>query len=64
VRRRLKLASVSPKLIKPYPDGEMRLDQLMAFTLSDDPDDHKAQEGAWFEQQPWWSYPAHQGRLC
>ncbi len=46
VRQRLKLASVSPRLMAVYRAGEMDLDQLMAFTLSDD---HAAQEAVWFE---------------
>ena len=44
VRQRLKLGSVSPKLIGFYRSGEMTLDQLMAFTVSDD---HSAQEALW-----------------
>ena len=44
VRQRLKLASVSPKLMAIYRSGEMTLDLLMAFTVSDD---HAAQEAAW-----------------
>lgn len=44
VRQRLKLASVSPKLIEFYRAEEMTLDQLMAFAVSDD---HAAQEAAW-----------------
>jgi ParB family transcriptional regulator, chromosome partitioning protein len=40
VRQRLKLASVSPRLIEAYRAGEMTLDQLMAFTVSND---HAAQ---------------------
>lgn len=47
VRQRLKLASVSPALMDVYREGDMTLDQLMAFTISDD---HTAQEAAWFEQ--------------
>ena len=47
VRQRLKLASVSPRLIEAYRAEEMTLDHLMAFTVSDD---HAAQEAAWFEQ--------------
>jgi ParB family chromosome partitioning protein len=50
VRQRLKLASVSPRLIEAYRNDEMTLDQLMAFTVSDDP---KAQEAAWFDQPPY-----------
>lgn len=46
VRQRLKLASVSPKLFALYRKDGMSLDQLMAFTISDD---HKAQEAVWFD---------------
>ena len=49
VTQRLKLAAVSPRLMAVYRDGEMTLDQLMAFTVSDD---HAAQERAWFDH-PW-----------
>jgi ParB family chromosome partitioning protein len=44
VRQRLKLASASPKLHDVYAAGEMTLDQLMAFTVSDD---HQRQEDLW-----------------
>lgn len=44
VSQRLKLASVSPKLHDVYAAGDMTLDQLMAFTVSDD---HKRQEQLW-----------------
>ena len=47
VRQRLKLASVSPRLMEEYRNDEMTLDQLMAFAISDD---HAAQESAWFDQ--------------
>ena len=50
VRQRLKLAAVSPKLMALYRKGEMTLDQLMAFTVSDD---HAAQEAAWFDAPEW-----------
>lgn len=50
VRQRLKLAGVSPKLFALYREGAMTLDQLMAFTVSDD---HAAQEAAWFEAGDW-----------
>jgi len=50
VRQRLKLASVSPRLIEAYRKDAMTLDHLMAFTISDD---HAAQEAAWFEQLPY-----------
>jgi ParB family transcriptional regulator, chromosome partitioning protein len=36
VRQRLKLAAVSPKLLRFYRAGELTLDQLMAFALTDD----------------------------
>jgi len=41
VKQRLKLASVSPKLLDVYADDGMTLDQLMAFTVSGD---HERQE--------------------
>ena len=44
VEQRLKLARVSPKLVKVYRDDEMDLEQLMAFTVSTD---HKHQEKIW-----------------
>ena len=44
VEQRLKLAVVSPKLMKVYRDDEMMLEHLMAFTLTDS---HKLQEKAW-----------------
>lgn len=44
VSQRLRLASVSPKLHEVYAAGDMTLDQLMAFTVSED---HKRQEQLW-----------------
>jgi hypothetical protein len=44
VRQRLKLAAVSPTLHEVYVAGDMTLDQLMAFTVSDD---HARQEQLW-----------------
>ena len=44
VKQRLKLASVSPKLLEVYADDGMSLEQLMAFTISDD---HARQEQVW-----------------
>jgi ParB family chromosome partitioning protein len=41
VRQRLKLAAVSPALIEKYRAGELSLDQLMAFAVTDD---HALQE--------------------
>lgn len=44
VRRRLRLAQVAPELIQAYRSGEMTLDALMAFTVSED---HAAQLEVW-----------------
>jgi len=44
VRRRLKLANVSPKLFGLFRQEQMNLDQLMALAISDD---HEAQERVW-----------------
>ena len=41
VRQRMRLASVSPKLIQIYRDGELTLDQLIAFAITTD---HARQE--------------------
>ena len=55
VQRRLKLASVSPKLLVLYREEGINLDQLMALALTDD---HAAQERAWFESKSWDRAPA------
>jgi ParB family chromosome partitioning protein len=44
VRQRLRLASVSPKLLEVYADEGMTLDQLMCFTINPD---HARQEQVW-----------------
>lgn len=44
VRQRLKLATVSPKLLDLYEKDEIRLEQIMAFSISDD---HARQEQVW-----------------
>jgi ParB family chromosome partitioning protein len=44
VRQRLKLAFVSPRLLDTYAEDGMRLEQVMAFTVTDD---HKRQETVW-----------------
>jgi ParB family chromosome partitioning protein len=49
VRQRLKLAAVSPTLIQIYRDGGMSLEQLTAFTVTDD---HAKQEQVWTELPP------------
>lgn len=46
VRQQLKLGAVSPALLQVYRDGGMNLEQLMAFTITDD---HVAQERVWSE---------------
>jgi ParB family transcriptional regulator, chromosome partitioning protein len=44
VKQRLRLASVSPRLLDLYAEDAMTLDQLMAFTVSGD---HERQEQVW-----------------
>lgn len=44
VKQRLKLASVSPRLLDIYAEDEMTLEQLMAFTVTND---HARQEQVW-----------------
>jgi ParB family transcriptional regulator, chromosome partitioning protein len=46
VRQRLKLGAVSPKLMALYRKGEMNLDQLSAFAITED---HERQERVWSE---------------
>jgi len=46
VRQRLKLGAVSPKLRTLYRKGEMNLDQLSAFAITED---HERQERVWSE---------------
>ena len=55
VTQRLKLAGVSPRLMKLYRDADMTLEQLMAFTVADDP---AAQEAAWFDAPDYEPQPA------
>ena len=56
VKQRLKLASISPKLLDIYAEDGMTLDQLMAFTVSGD---HERQEQAFdrlqqsYDKQPY-----------
>jgi len=44
VRQRLRLASVSPRLLDFYAEDEMTLEQIMAFSITDD---HVRQEQVW-----------------
>jgi len=46
VRQRLKLGAVSPKLRAHYRKGDMNLDQLSAFAITED---HERQERVWSE---------------
>jgi len=50
VKQRLKLASVDPRLMAAYRNEELDLDQLMAFTVSDD---HAAQWQVWESRVHW-----------
>lgn len=50
VRRRLKLAALSPRLLALYRQDGVNLDQLMALTLADD---HAVQEANWFDMPQW-----------
>jgi ParB family chromosome partitioning protein len=54
VRQRLELAAVSPVLMGIYRAGQMTLEHLMTFTVSDD---HTAQEAAWHELPKWQRNP-------
>jgi len=47
VEQRLKLASVSPRLLAEYRKDRMTLEHVMAFTITDD---HALQEEVWFDQ--------------
>ena len=44
VRQRLRLGAVSPKLMQAYRDGDLALDQLMAFAITED---HTRQEAVY-----------------
>jgi len=61
VRQRLRLASVSSKLLDVYAEDGMTLEQLMAFTVSSD---HARQEQIWGQlAQSWNKEPYHIKRL-
>ncbi|MGY2488277.1 H-NS family nucleoid-associated regulatory protein [Cupriavidus sp. CP313] len=61
VRRRLKLANISPRLLQAYRNGELKLDQLQALALTDR---HDAQERVWQQAQaaPYWKQTARELR--
>ncbi|WP_454745864.1 ParB/RepB/Spo0J family partition protein [Ciceribacter selenitireducens] len=54
VKQRMRLGAVSPKLMQVYRDGELTLDQLIAFAVTDD---HARQEqvyaGLGYNREPW-----------
>lgn len=54
VKQRLKLGAVSPKLMQVYREGELTLEQLQAFAITDD---HARQEqvyaGLGYNREPW-----------
>ncbi|WP_164159435.1 hypothetical protein, partial [Stenotrophomonas maltophilia] len=52
VKQRLRLAAVSPTLLDIYADDGMTLEQLMAFTVTDD---HARQEKVWDAIKDAWS---------
>lgn len=59
VKQRLRLASVSPKLLDVYAEDGMTLDQLMGFTVSPD---HERQEQVWHAIQRSYNKEAYQIR--
>lgn len=56
VNRRMKLAQVSPVLFELFATDKMTLEQLMAFTLTDD---HELQERVWKTVPEWQRSPPH-----
>ncbi|CAB3739816.1 hypothetical protein R8871_06537 [Paraburkholderia graminis C4D1M] len=54
VRRRMKLANVSPKLLALLREDAITLDQLAALALADD---HDTQERIWFDANDWQRQP-------
>ena len=50
VKRRLKLANVSPRLLAEYREGTVSLEQLMALSITDD---HDAQSAAFYDAPQW-----------
>jgi ParB family chromosome partitioning protein len=59
VKQRLRLASVSPALLDVYAGDGMTLEQLMAFTVSQD---HTRQQQVWDSVKGAWSKEPHQIR--
>ena len=59
VKQRLRLASISPKLLDVYAEDGMTLEQLMAFTVSEN---HARQEHVWDTIKDGWSKEPYQIR--
>jgi len=59
VKQRLRLASVSPSLLEIYAEDGMTLEQLMAFTISED---HQRQEQVWDSVRAGWQKEPYQIR--
>ena len=59
VKQRMRLASVSPKLLDVYAEDKMTMEQLMAFTVSED---HPRQEQVWEALAKSYSRDAYQIR--
>jgi ParB family transcriptional regulator, chromosome partitioning protein len=55
VRQRLRLVTVAPSLLELYAEGAMTLDQLIAFSISDD---HARQERVWEAVSRSWNPPS------
>lgn len=55
VRRRLKLANISPRLMADYRTDAVNLDQLTALAITDD---HAAQEAAFYDAPDWQRSPS------
>jgi len=60
VQQRLRLGAVSPRLMQVYRDGELTLDQLMAFCLTED---HARQEAVYDRMSSYQREPYHIRRL-
>lgn len=59
VKQRLRLTTVAPALLETYGEEEMTLEQLMAFTVSDD---HARQEQVWEAVRHSWNNEPYQIR--
>lgn len=54
VKQRLKLGAVSPKLMQVYRDGELTLEQLQAFAITDDyARQEQVHAGLGYNREPW-----------